>query len=442
MQMAQIGLICLRQSVSLALSAPAYDHQEEQGMGVLRQNIRLWWQPPRNITDRDLNRSVTFLELFYDLVYVVLIAQIAHSLSKNPTVEGVAGYVFLFVMVWWAWLNGSIYHESHGNNDVRTRVFTFAQMITVGAMAIFAHGALDDTSAEFALAFAAYQLILTYMWWRTGVYDPAHRPFSRPYVALYLLTTLLMIGSVFVPAPTRFVIWGIALLISLLLPILTLGYRPKNESERIQMASILTVSPALVERFGLFTIIVLGEVIVGVVNGAAGHRDLDWEVGITALLGMLVAIGVWWIFFDSISHHKPRANSVMTRAWFYLHLIVGMGIAATGAAMLNVIESVGEPLPSTVQWLLVGAISVILFGVALLMRTIQYPAEFEPIYRTAGLLTLAAAVAALALGFINLPAIPLLIALIALLLAPMFYGIKGWVSIAAEYGLEAVEHSE
>ena len=89
-----------------------------------------------------------------------------------------------------------------------------------------------------------------------------------------------------------------------------------------------------------------------------------------------------------------------------------------------------------------GAISVILFGVALLMRTIQYPAEFEPIYRTAGLLTLAAAVAALALGFINLPAIPLLIALIALLLAPMFYGIKGWVSIAAEYGLEAVEHSE
>ena len=104
----------------------------------------------------------------------------------------------------------------------------------------------------------------------------------------------------------------------------------------------------------LFTIIVLGEVIVGVVNGAAGHRDLNWEVGITALLGMLVAIGVWWIFFDSISHHKPRSNSVMTRAWFYLHLIVGMGIAATGAAMLNVIESFGEPLPSTVQWLLVG----------------------------------------------------------------------------------------
>ena len=60
------------------------------------------------------------------------------------------------------------------------RVFTFAQMITVRGDGDFAHGALDDTSAEFALAFAAYQLILTYMWWRTGVYDPAHRPFSRP----------------------------------------------------------------------------------------------------------------------------------------------------------------------------------------------------------------------------------------------------------------------
>ena len=60
-------------------------------MGLLRQNVRIWWQPPRNITDRDMGRTVTFLELFYDLVYVVLIAQIAHSLAEHPTLEGVAG---------------------------------------------------------------------------------------------------------------------------------------------------------------------------------------------------------------------------------------------------------------------------------------------------------------------------------------------------------------
>jgi low temperature requirement protein LtrA len=409
-------------------------------MGLLRQNVRIWWQPPRNITDRDMGRTVTFLELFYDLVYVVLIAQIAHSLAEHPTLEGVAGFVFLFVMVWWAWLNGSLYHDLHGNNDVRTRVFTFAQMITVGAMAIFAHGALGETSVEFALSFAAYQLILTYMWWRTGVYDPAHRPFSQPYVAVYLLTTLMMIGSVFVPESTRFVIWGIALLMSLLLPIVTLGIRPKNEEQRIQMEAASTLSPALIERFGLFTIIVLGEVLVGVVNGAAGHHHFDGLVGVTAVLGMFVAIGIWWIFFDSVSHHKPRPGAVMARAWFYLHLVVGMGIAATGAAMLNVVELAGEPLPSDVQWLLVGAISVVLFGVALLMRVVHYPAEHEPIYRIGGLLTLAASGVALALGFLNLPAIPLLIVLIALLLAPMFYGIKVWVSIAAEHGQEALEH--
>ena len=73
-------------------------------------------------------RSVTFLELFYDLVYVVLIAQLAHALSEHVDLKGIFGFAFLFIIVWWAWLNGASYHDYHGNNDIRSRVFTFLQM--------------------------------------------------------------------------------------------------------------------------------------------------------------------------------------------------------------------------------------------------------------------------------------------------------------------------
>jgi low temperature requirement protein LtrA len=91
----------------------------------LRTTFRLWWQPLRRLRDRESHRQVTFLELFYDLVYVVLIAELAHALSGHVDLVGLVGYAFLFVVVWWAWLNGTLYHDLHGNNDIRTRVFTF-----------------------------------------------------------------------------------------------------------------------------------------------------------------------------------------------------------------------------------------------------------------------------------------------------------------------------
>jgi low temperature requirement protein LtrA len=73
------------------------------------------------------------LELFYDLVYVVLIAQLSHALAGHISLAGLAGFAFLFIIVWWAWLNGTTYHDLHGNNDIRTRVFTFTQMLCVVA---------------------------------------------------------------------------------------------------------------------------------------------------------------------------------------------------------------------------------------------------------------------------------------------------------------------
>jgi low temperature requirement protein LtrA len=241
---------------------------------------------------------VTFLELFYDLVYVVLISQLAHALSGHVNLAGVGGFAFLFVTVWLAWLNGAMYHDLHGNDDLRTRVFTFLQMFTVAAMAVFAHNALGEGSVGFALSFAAYQLILTYLWWRTGVHDPDHRPLSWPYSATFLITTLLFAASVFIPTPWRFYLWGLALFLSLLLLLFVLNLGRINPRIQAELDRTSAISPSAVERFGLFTIIVLGEVIVGVVAGVAGHHHLNWLVGVTAGLGMLIAIGMWWIYFD------------------------------------------------------------------------------------------------------------------------------------------------
>ncbi len=402
----------------------------------LRSSFRKWWKPPRKTIDRPAERRVTFLELFYDLVYVVLVAELAHSLATNATLAGAGGFAFLFVIIWWAWFNGTSYFELHGNNDIRTRVFTFLQMFTVAAMAVFAHNALGDGSVGFALSFIAFQLILTYMWWRTGVHDPEHRPLSRPYTLVYLFNVLLYGLSVFVQPPWRFYLWGVALVLSLLLPIYTGQLGRRNPALQAEIDRSRTASPALVERFGLFTIIVLGEVIAGTIRGVAGQQSLSWTLGIAAGLGMLIAIGIWWIYFDFVSGHQPLPGAGETVRWYFLHLPLTMGIAATGAAVFSLVVTSGEPLSAGGRWLLAASIALTLACIALLMRTLQLRPDYAPLYRRGGMVTLAAAVLALCLGLTRLATIPLLLAAVVLLLAPVAYGMLTWIQVL---GAEEVE---
>jgi low temperature requirement protein LtrA len=395
-------------------------------MNTIRRSFRHWWKAPKRVSDRKIDRRVTFLELFYDLIYVVLIAELAHALSKDISLIGIGSFVFLFVIVWWAWIHGTMYHELHGSNDIRTRVLTFTQMFCVGAMAVFAHNALGEGSVGFALSFAAMQLTLTFLWWRTGVHDPLHRPLSRPYSLTCLFTTMLFIFSVFVPAPLRFYMWGLSLLLSLILPLylLTLGRRNPDVQAEIDRSSTATASS--VERYGLFTIIVLGEVIVGVVQGVAGQH-LSWLVGGTAALGMLIAIGIWWIYFDFISHRFPINRKIPTYGWMYLHLPMTISIAAVGAAVLNVVEHSEKALPTEVQWLLVGALVVALASIALMMRTIQCPQKYLKYYRRGSTITLFSGMIIAVLGLIELNIITLLIVMCLLMFIPVLYGFKVWV---------------
>lgn len=404
-------------------------------MTTSSNSFRKWWRPPRKASDREEDRSVTFLELFYDLVYVVIIAELAHALAANVTWQGVAGFAFLFAVVWWAWFNGSSYHDIHGNNDIRTRVFTFLQVFTVAAMAVFAHNALGEGSVGFALSYAAFQLILTYLWWRTGVYDPDHRPLSQPYSLVFLLTTLLFVGSVFVPAPIRFYLWGIALLLSLALPIFSLRLGSDNAPLQQEVDRMVNISPSLVERFGLLTIIVLGEVVAGTIRGVAERDDLTWLVGVTAVLGMLVAIGLWWVYFDFISHRRPQATASKVLQWGYLHLPMTAGIAVTGAAVSNAVEHAGARPVAGVHWLLAGAVALALLSIAQLLQSLQIPQEQYQPYRRGGQITFVSALLVLLLGFLNLPTIPLLLVLLLLMTMPIFYGVKVWIQV---FGAEEI----
>ena len=83
------------------------------------------------------------MELFYDLV-VVFVAQVAHALAAHPDAVGACNFVVLFSVVWYAWLNGTLYQDLHGSNDGRSRLYMFVQMSLISLISVSAGHAGDD----------------------------------------------------------------------------------------------------------------------------------------------------------------------------------------------------------------------------------------------------------------------------------------------------------
>lgn len=384
---------------------------------------RQWWRPPELHREEEAGeeRRVSWLELFYDLVFVVVVAELAHGLAADVSVAGMERYVLLFIPVWWVWIGSTIYSDRFEANDLSFRVFTFAMMLPVAALAVFAPDALGATSVGFALAYAASRLILITMWARAGRHNREARPLTNRYSAGFSVSVGLFLLSVFVPPPTRFVLWGVALLVDLVTPVTTLEIQKRLPS--------LSTSK-LPERFGLFTIIVLGEAVVGTVQGVTGQHDLTVLNAVVGALGIALAFGMWWLYFDYIAQRDNRSGVWWRLAWSYLHLPLVMSVAATGAGVQNVVAHPGAGLPDEVRWLLCGAVALSLITVGLLEFTLA-PEEGEPTNLPVSVgLKFGAGLAALALGAWGtaVSAVALLGLLLALLLVPMVYGAVVWFS--------------
>ena len=390
---------------------------------------RQWWERPRLRTDEEEERErrVSWLELFYDLVFVVVVAEVAHYLAEHISAQGVLGYVLLFIAVWWAWIGGTFYTERFETQDVSYRLLTFLQMLPVAAMAVFASDGLGASSAQFALAYAAVRSLITFMWLRGGWHELQFRPVAIRYSIGFTFSILLFVLSVFVPPPLRFVLWGVGLLSDLVTPATTL-----NLQRRLPRFS----SSRLPERFGLFVIIVLGEAIVGVVQGVAEQHALSLATGITGTVGMALVFGLWWVYFDFIARRPFKRGPWWQLVWVYLHLPLVMSIAAIGAGVLNVLTLEPGAPGSDVAWLLGGAAAVALVAIGLLELTLRRAADEPTDQRVSVSLKLGAGVAAMVLGLVGggLGPAGLLTALVLLVLVQMIYGAYVWYRSAAATG--------
>ena len=310
-------------------------------------------------------REVSFLELFYDLVYVVVIGRAAHHLAEHVDWGGVRDFAIVFGLIWGAWFNGTFWHELHAREDGRSRLYIFMQMGLLALLAVFAGEAVGEGGSGFAITYAILFTLFTYQWYLVHrIDDPQYRPTTTRYLAGMVITVSAVLVSAFVGEMARAWIWALIVILWLV-------------GGLVLMATSRTagfgegVTRSLVERVGLFTIIVLGEVVVGVVTGISESEAQTAKTIATGLLGLGIGMGMWWCYFDMLGRRVPAEHGRRLAGWLFSHLPLTMAIAGGGAAMVSLVEHAAEiTTPKATAWLLAGSVALMLAGVTLAARAL------------------------------------------------------------------------
>jgi low temperature requirement protein LtrA len=282
-------------------------------------------EPPRLRTleiDASEERHATWLELFLDLVFVVAITQVGTTLSSEPTAAGFVRYLALFVPIWWAWAGFTFYATRFDTDDLVYRTVTLLGMFAVAALATTIPDALHGGQNAFVLAYVAVRLFLLVLYARARRHVPEARQLTTWFMIMFGAAVLVWLVSLAVPTPWKYVLWMAAVGLELAAP-----------PRAWRMMARAPIDPSHIpERFGLLTIIVLGEAVIAVVLGT---ESVSWTFvsGTAAFGGFLVAAAIWWIYFEFLDASMVRRSVRSGMTFVYAHYLVAAGIAAVGVGV-------------------------------------------------------------------------------------------------------------
>jgi low temperature requirement protein LtrA len=277
-------------------------------------------------------------------------------------------------------------------------------------LAVFTGHAASTDGEPFALTFAVLLAVLVWQWasvYRTD--GPEYRPGALRYLAGLVVSIGALLASSGMEDSGRVAVWAAVVVGSIALVVVYM-LRSSDDSLGIR------ATDSMVERFGLFIIIVLGEVVVGVVDGLRGVEDLDFRTVATGVLGLSIAFGFWWTYFDFVGRRLPRQDGGSLVLWLYSQLPIALAVAAAGAGMVSLVEHAADArTPEPSGWLLAGSVSALLVALVATIVSLADYRRLAALYRPLAAALLLGAAAALAIGFAR-PAPWLLAALLNLIL--------------------------
>jgi low temperature requirement protein LtrA len=342
-------------------------------------------------TDAGTQRTATWLELFFDLAFVLVVAELASGLRNDLTPHGAMVFAGLFTSVWWAWAGFTFYANRFDTDDLVYRLAKLAAMLAVAGLAASVTEATTTRAAQFASCQAVLCLVLVALYLRASRHVVQARPVITVYLVAEGLAALLWLAGAVAPAPLRYLCWTLAVAGEAAAPILATA----------RSAGLPLHLEHLPERFGLLIILVLGESVAAV---ALGVHDTHWDptTVTAAILAFVVAASLWWTYFDligaattdTLTQRAGHRTTPLHDIYAYGHWPIALGLTAAGVGLEEAILHGSQPSLSTAaRWILCGGIALYLLsltaiqgGIAGSLRTIlPWPVIGVPLILAVGL---------------------------------------------------------
>lgn len=367
-------------------------------------------QPPQLRTVLgEAHRTATWLELFYDLAFVVAVAVLGGRLQSAVDLSGVLSYLGYFVLIWWLWASHTFYADRYDTDDLAYRALATVQLAAVAVIAASLSAGPAMSTVGFAVGYTIARFALLVMYWRARTHVPETRELVNGYLVGFGFGALLWLVSIVTPEPFRYLLWSVALVVDLATP-----WVMRREQARVP----LDVSH-LPERFGLFTILVLGESIGATVVGLG---DIEWSAVSTfaAVMALVTATAIWWLYFDNVEGLVVRRDPTTRRTWrptvwIYSHYGVAAGLGMLAIGLEHAITEAGHSYPDFQRWLLVSGAALVVVCLAL-THLASGSEETYRLHNKVALTRMVAALAILALGFLDFMSSQALVAAVAIVL--------------------------
>jgi low temperature requirement protein LtrA len=301
--------------------------RQHRGMTVRAQR---WHVPMSGRDPEEEHRAATPLELFFDLCFVVAVAQASvalhHEVAEGHLLDGALFFGMAFFAIWWAWMNFTWFASAYDTDDVLYRLLTFVQIAGVLVIASGVEQAfteLDYTTVT--VGYLVMRIGLVAQWLRVAVEHPDRRQTALRYAVGVALLQIGWVARLFLPPELGALAFAPLVLLELVVPVWAESTGHPTPFHRGHIA----------ERYGLFTIIVLGECILATstaVQEAVTVGGLSLPLLTLAAGGLLLVLAMWWAYFKHDSAAEPTE---MRQAfiWGYGHYFVFAAVAATGAGL-------------------------------------------------------------------------------------------------------------
>ncbi|MHA3066037.1 low temperature requirement protein A [Lacticaseibacillus saniviri] len=278
-----------------------------------------WWTGPRAITQEVRHRRISWLELLSDLVYVIIIHQLTTGVIDDLSWSRLGIFILLFLVFFRNWVSMVQYFDRHGDESLRTMTFTLLHIIAITVVAIYIPDVYAGHLTPFLGAYLVNQGLLTYIWLSTGIYDVGHRPAAFTYNIAHDVGLVVIVAGLLMPSLqgqiTSLVVWVMIDMVTdlLMIPI-------EDREHRIRHLDY-AISSSLIERYGQFTMIILGEALATLVE--LSHEHLTWAF----LLSLLDIICIWGIYYtsmDNLNIQIRRYADTLKYAYFNLLIIMSL----------------------------------------------------------------------------------------------------------------------